>query len=208
MSSTARALLAVFGSQVVAKHLQGRSRWTIAAPAAAVFFPWATAAVAFLWAVGRGLRLRLARRRREALAQADVVTLAELSGLGLAAGLDFAGSLQRAAEPLSAEIRGEVQRMLRRARLRGLSAALATESGRCRRLFRLTARAVETGAPVRAAVEAFVDDENSAERARSLAAIRRLPVKLLFPLALLILPGFMVLTIGPAVLSSARRLAA
>ena len=206
MSTTVRALLAVFGSQIAAKHLKGRSRWAIAAPATAVFFPWVTAAAAVFWAVGRGVRLRLTARRRETLARADVVTLAELSGLGLAAGFDFAGSLQRAAEPLSAEVRAEVQRMLRRARRRGLSVALATEGGRCRRFFRLTARAVEAGAPVQAAVGAFVDGAHSAERARSLAAIRRLPVKLLFPLALLILPGFLLLTVGPALLGGLQRL--
>jgi hypothetical protein len=33
-----------------------------------------------------------------------------------------------------------------------------------------------------------------------------LPVKLLFPLALLILPGFLLLTVGPALLTGLNRL--
>lgn len=206
MSYTASALMAVLGVHVVAQRAPHWPRWAVAVPVGLMWFPRATGTGLFLWLVGRGVRARLARRRAETSAQADVLMLGELSALGLAAGLDFAGSLQRAAEPLSAEIRAEVQGMLRRARLRGLSAALAEESGRCRRLFRLVARAVDTGAPVRGAVEAFVDDAISEERAANLAAIRRLPVKLLFPLSLLILPGFMVLTIGPALLGSVRRL--
>ncbi len=206
MSGTASALVAVLGVHVVAQRAPHWPRWAVAVPVALVWFPLATAAGLLFWLVGSVVRARFERRRTAASAQADVLVLGELSALGLAAGLDFVSALHRAAEPLSDEVRMEVQGMLRRAHLEGFSAALAGEGGRCRRLFRLAARAVETGAPVRGAVEAFVDDAISEERAAGLAAIRRLPVKLLFPLSLLILPGFMVLTIGPALLGSVRRL--
>ena len=63
-----------------------------------------------------------------------------------------------------------------------------------------------TGAPVAAAVRAYVAEQRDADRARALAAARRLPVQLLFPLTLLVLPGFMVLTIGPALLAALERL--
>ena len=39
-----------------------------------------------------------------------------------------------------------------------------------------------------------------------MAAARRLPVRLLVPVALLMLPGFVVLTAGPALLGAAERL--
>jgi pilus assembly protein TadC len=57
-----------------------------------------------------------------------------------------------------------------------------------------------------AAVEAFASEQRHAEHNRSLAAARRLPVKLLLPLALLILPGFVILAVGPALARSLARL--
>ena len=171
----------------------------------AAWFPVHTAAALALKVGGSKVRARLRARRSEADAHADVVTLAELCALGLAAGLDFAGALRRASEALSPGVQADVAGVLRRASTVGLATALAGEPGRCRRLFRLAARAVDTGAPVRSAVEAFIDDATADERARSLASMRRLPVKLLFPLAFLILPGFIVLTVGPALLGSVQR---
>lgn len=67
-------------------------------------------------------------------------------------------------------------------------------------------RALSTGAPLIPAVSGHAARLRDEERSRQLSAARRLPVKLLFPLALLILPGFLVLTIGPAVLGSLERL--
>jgi hypothetical protein len=44
----------------------------------------------------------------------------------------------------------------------------------------------------------FAAERRHAEQACNLERARRLPVRLLLPLALLILPGFMVLVVGPA----------
>jgi hypothetical protein len=200
--------MTIFGADLVIKRLEGRPRWAAGLPGAVVWFPIPTAVVAAVSLVARRVRRRSLQRKQAAATRTDVVALAELTALGLAAGLDFAGSLEHAAEPLSADVRDEVRRALRRARISGLSAALAEDTGPCRRLFQMSARAVESGAPVWAAVEAFVDDGLAEQHSRDLVAIRRLPVKLLFPLSLLILPGFMVLTIGPALLGSIQRLAA
>lgn len=205
MSATGKAILAVVGSSIVARGPVGRMRWTPAVPAAAVWFPIPTAATAIVWFGAIALARHRAARRRDSAARADVVTLAELSGMGLAAGLDFAGALRWASDAISGEVRADVDGMLRGSRLFGLSAALASDTGRCRRLFHLTARAVDTGAPVRRAVEAFADDAAADERARAISRMRQLPVKLLFPLALLILPGFMILTVGPTLLGSIDR---
>ena len=67
-------------------------------------------------------------------------------------------------------------------------------------------RALSTGAPLQPAVSGYATTLRNEERSRELNAARRLPVKLLFPLALLILPGFLIVTIGPAVLGSLDRL--
>jgi hypothetical protein len=150
---------------------------------------------------------RFHRRRLAAQsAEADVVLLADLLALGLGAGLSLPLALDEAAvevaPPLAAEVVG-----LRRAMDRlGVASALATATGRGEGLYRLTARAAATGAPLVAAVEAFAAERRHAEHSRRLEAARRLPVRLLLPLALLILPGFVVLVVGPALLEALARL--
>lgn len=207
MSNTTRALLAVLGTQILARRSADRPGWTWFLPAAAAWYPLtAVIAVGAGWGARR-VGLHRGRRAARAAARREVVDLAELTALGLAAGLTFPAALERAARPLSGEIRSEVDGVLRSSRGVGLVAALGAHAGHCRDLFRIAARAVDSGAPVRAAVESFVDDRLAEQRSLDLAAVRRLPVKLLFPLALLILPGFMVLTVGPALLGSAERIA-
>lgn len=154
---------------------------------------------------------RLSRRFRErrlstAAAEADVVLLADLLGLGLGAGLSLPLALQEAAAEVHPALAGEVSTLRRTMGRLGAAAALAGACGRGEPLYRLTARAAATGAPLLAAVEAFAAERRHAEHARRVEAARRLPVRLLLPLALLILPGFVVLVVGPALLESLARL--
>ncbi len=152
------------------------------------------------------LRGRVARRRLEASARADVVVLAELAALGISAGLTLPQAVRAAlplvAPPLAAEVSGT----LRRAAVIGLADAFEEAGGRAGGLFRLAARAVGSGAPLGAALAGFADAARDGERATRLAAARRLPVLLLIPLTLLILPGFVVVTAGPALLGGLARL--
>ena len=145
-------------------------------------------------------------REERARAEHDAVALAELVGLGLTAGLSFMAALEAAACEVGPPLADEVHDVIRRSRHRGIAAALEESGGAARRLYLLAARATVTGAPVAVAVRAYVAEQRDADRARALGAARRLPVQLLFPLALLILPGFMVLTIGPALLGALERL--
>lgn len=206
MSFTTRALIAAWVFAVVSARRPHASRWVRAAPLLGAWHPAAGVLALGVWPAGRALASRRRRRRRDAAANGDVVTVAELTALALAGGHSLSGSLSLAAENVCDDIRVEVDAVLRRARVSGLSAALAAHEGRCRRLFSMTSRAVETGAPVRSAVEAFVDDAIADRREADLTAARKLPVKMLFPLALLILPGFMVLAVGPALLGSLEHL--
>ena len=131
---------------------------------------------------------------------ADDALLADLTVLGLSAGLTFPAAAGAAA----ATIDGDSSTRLRRAlRLRGTVDA-GTEGDPA--LMIVARRALSTGAPLIPAVSGHAARLRDEERSRQLSAARRLPVKLLFPLALLILPGFLVLTIGPAVLGSLERL--
>lgn len=169
------------------------------------------AGAALVWAVGRAARgSRLAwrgRRRREASdLESEVVLLAELTMLGVAAGLSFVASLAHAAGAVDVELRGEVARVLARARIDGQAAAFAGAGGRAGDLYRLVGRALASGAPLAASLSGYVAASRDAARARRLAAAQRLPIRLLVPLTLLILPGFVVLTAGPALLTGLDRL--
>jgi pilus assembly protein TadC len=56
-----------------------------------------------------------------------------------------------------------------------------------------------SGAPAAATLDAFVASMHDAERYRSVEAARIVGVKLTLPLTLLLLPGFILLTIAPFV---------
>lgn len=205
MSTTAEALLAA-GAMTAAARWRPHNRLLVWVPVGLVWFPLPTLLITAVRWVAVRLRAAARARHEEAQAVEDVLALGELSLLGLSAGLSFSQSLRLAAEPLGDLVRADVDRVLRSARLVGLPAALAAAEGRCARLFALASRSVDSGSPVSGAVEAFVDDAVADRRERSLTAARRLPIKLLFPLALLILPGFMILTVGPALLGSLEKL--
>ena len=68
------------------------------------------------------------------------------------------------------------------------------------------ALAQSSGAPMHDAVSAFLADGRAAQRGKVLEQVRRLPVALMVPLGLLILPGFVVLFVGPIVLTSLQDL--
>ncbi len=159
---------------------------------------------------GARLRAVLGRRaearRSAAAADADVMVLAELTALGLSAGLTLTGALQAAAAVVAPPLAAEVGTVLRRSAHSGSERALAAAGGRLDGLGRLVARAQATGAPLVEVVEGFAAAERDRARAERLAAGRRLPVLLLVPLALLILPGFVLLVAGPALLGGLARL--
>jgi tight adherence protein C len=129
----------------------------------------------------------------------DEVLLAELTALGLSAGLSFSAALDAAAQHLSSDGAGEVRRALRSPdRIAGANVANG--------LVAIADRALVTGAPLLASIEGYATSLRRKERAEAVERARRLPIKLLFPLALLILPGFLILTVGPALIAAADRL--
>jgi hypothetical protein len=145
-------------------------------------------------------RLLLGGRRVTRNHDADDALLADLTVLGLSAGLTFPVAAGAAADIVDGDSSTQLRRALR---LRGTVDA-GTEGDPA--LMIVARRALSTGAPLIPAVSGYASRLRDEERSRQLSAARRLPVKLLFPLALLILPGFLVLTIGPAVLGSLERL--
>ena len=132
--------------------------------------------------------------------------LADQAALGLRAGLTLDAALRAARPDLPGPLSAEVGAVLRRARSQGIALALAGAGGHGERVYRITERAVRTGAPVAAAIEALADELRHEDHARRMADARRLPVRMLLPLALLILPGFVLVLIGPALAGSLARL--
>ena len=146
-----------------------------------------------VWAVAR-------RRPRSSSHGDDEAVLAELTALGLSAGLTFSAAAEAAAVSVPGEASSRLHQAIRVRR--GTDTGTVDDQG----LMVVAHRALSTGAPLHPAVSGYATTLRKEERSRELTAARRLPVKLLFPLALLILPGFLILTIGPAVLGSLERL--
>ena len=175
------------------------NRWEILASVTLVAFVVAPV-------LGIGVLLGLAvwvvarRRPRSPGRSDDDAVLAELTALGLSAGLTFTAAASAAAS----SVPGWSSDRLRQTIRRGRGMEVDRENGQG--LMVVVNRALTTGAPLQPAVFGYATTLRNEERSRALTAARRLPVKLLFPLALLILPGFLILTIGPAVLGSLDRL--
>ncbi len=159
-----------------------------------------------VWAAAVLLRQHRHRKVRDARADGDVSLTAQMLLISLSAGLPLPAALRVASERVGPTMQAELAELLRSGAHIGMAEALRNHEGRLGRLTLLLARAQVTGASISAAVQSFVTERRDEERASGLEAARRLPVKLTIPLALLILPGFVVLTVGPSVLDSARRL--
>lgn len=142
-------------------------------------------------------------RRIDSNARADVIVCARTLLVGLAAGLPLPATLDLAATQVGGVVAAELARVLRSARRHGVAAALAASEGRLTRpLLSRLALAQASGAPMSDAVAAFLSESRAIRRSAALEKVRRLPVSLMVPLGLLILPGFVVLFVGPIVLGS------
>ena len=166
-----------------------------------VAFP-AAAAVGLVAAVRRWRRKR---RLADRLA-VDAATLCDLVVIALTGGLGLSASLVLGAAGVGGELGREVAGILRRARVDGMSAALAEATGAGRRLYRALARAAASGSELVEPVRRIADEMNAEQAAKRLESVRRAPVLMLFPLTTLILPGFLLLAIAPAIIDAFARL--
>jgi hypothetical protein len=139
-------------------------------------------------------RPRLARRRHER--RDDTVAYYEMTALGISAGMTFSHAAAMAADEIGGDIGAAATRMLRG----------RVPDQRLSPLFELAGRTAQSGAPLLPGLDARIAELRAAERYAHLERVRKLPVKLLFPLALLVLPGFLLLTVGPVVAGSLQRL--
>ena len=176
-----------------------------AGAAALVRWPWLTLPVAGL-AIAKVGRSRW-RSLRPGRSSADSVgQLCRLLLICSTGGLPLVTALEMAAGQLPAPLADHIHEVLRRARQVGLAEALSTSSPLLRPLGLQLARSVVSGAPLQGALAGYLDELRGRHRASALQRARRLPVLLVIPLALLILPGFVLITVGPSVVSAFGRL--
>lgn len=142
-------------------------------------------------------QLRLRRRPRIESSPADV---ARLLSIATAAGLPLGTALETVAPNLSGCVGDAVVGVVRTATTRGLAAALlaADELGP---LASTLARAHSSGSPLASTLDAYLAAEASRRVTSALEVARTAPVKLMVPLALLLLPGFTALVVGPTLLN-------
>lgn len=152
------------------------------------------------------LLIRSIRRRHRVerdRAPSDLATAGRILLVGLTGGLALPSAVEMAVAEVGPLVANELIAVLRAARREGMAAALAASSGPLTRpLFSRLALAQASGAPMTEAVAAFLAEIRAIRRAEALEKARRLPVTLMIPLGLLILPGFIVLFVGPIVVNS------
>jgi hypothetical protein len=165
-------------------------------------YPWLAAAI-FLPILTRRHRALSTRRAEKKRADLDAIVVGRVVQIALAGGLPLAAGLSLAFDEVGEVVAAELNATLRAAKRDGMAAALAGSNGLCmRQLFGRIALAQASGAPMQEAVGAYLADGRANRRGQALERVRRLPVTLMIPLGLLILPGFVVLFVGPIVLNS------
>jgi tight adherence protein C len=158
--------------------------------------------------------LLLARQaaRRQARIGAGVTDLVEILVATSEAGLSPPQAFHRACllvrGPLAEELRLVVRHLDLgvpwRVALDQL--ARATDVPALGRLVAAMARSHRLGTPVRSVLRSVAADLRSETRTRAEETARRAPVKMLFPMVFLILPAFLLLTVGPVVLATIQAL--
>jgi tight adherence protein C len=154
---------------------------------------------------------RRARRRQSRIADA-VPDLVELLLATTEAGLSPSIALRRCADvlrgPLGEEIRSSVGLIeLGTAWHRAMEMLVdRTDVGSLRALVIALNRSQRLGSGVGVTLRRLVDDLRSERRLRAEEAARKAPLKMLFPLVFLVLPAFLLLTVGPVVLATIRSL--
>lgn len=156
-----------------------------------------TAAVAVALLVGSGRMSPRRPGRRRSPAPPDPLLLPRLLVVALSAGLPLTTALAVIARLVPGPAGDDADVLVRAARRGGLAPALAAHGDLLDGLPRRLARAHLTGAAMSDAVRAHVHEVSDRRRAAALTRARTLPTRLLVPIALLLLPGFVALVVVP-----------
>jgi tight adherence protein C len=154
---------------------------------------------------------RRARWRQQRIA-ARVPDLAELLVATTGAGLNPLIAFRRSAEILDGPLGDELRLAVRGLELgtpwRVVLDDLAARTGDAtiRRLVRSMGRSQRLGTSLASSLHNVAEDLRNERQTRAEELARRAPVKMLFPLVFLILPAFLLLTVGPVLLATLRSL--
>ncbi|GMQ92659.1 MAG: hypothetical protein BMS9Abin12_0136 [Acidimicrobiia bacterium] len=162
----------------------------------------AVALVASAFLVFQYRRIREAHRQARRTAENGLAAV-ELVGLGVSAGLPFRNAAALTAEQIDGSISGEI-----RSALRSVSTGRRPrlESSDLRSMFSVAAASEHSGMPLAGPLNALARDRRRASAAAARERLSKLPVKMLFPLAFLILPGFVMLAVVPPLMSGLSKL--
>ena len=125
--------------------------------------------------------------------------LARLLAIAAAAGLPLGSALEAVAAELEGTVGDAVRNTVRASRTRGLGPALL-EAPELGALGPALARAHAAGSPLGQTLEAHLAAHRAERVSRALETARTAPVRLMVPLALMLLPGFTALVVGPTLL--------
>lgn len=179
--------------------------FTLSAGGMSVSFLCAVPAALLSWQLPVMFVRRRQARRQELISDAlpdvlDMLTLLLLTGLSLMA------ALPRAVARSHGPLREEFERVFLSMELgmpRQQALALLEErnaSGDLKRFIRAVQRAERFGAPLSASMEHLAAEMRRRQRSRLREKAQKAPIKILFPLVFLILPSFLLLTVGGMVL--------
>lgn len=157
-------------------------------------------------ALARKAKVRLVRISDQVCDLADVLLV--MTEAGASPAVAFRRAAEVLPNPLGAELAGVIRRLDLGIPWRSAVTEVAdrTEVAPLKRLVRATARSQRLGTSLATVLRRIAADLRAERRADAELAARQAPVKMLFPLVLLILPAFLLLTVGPVVLSTIRSL--
>jgi tight adherence protein C len=182
--------------------------WVLRSPMALVAGP----AVALGLLRAYDLRLARSAGRRQRAIERQVPEMVELLVATSDAGLAPRQAFARARSMLGAPLGTELDRVVRAVELgepwRNALEDLVRRSDvpSLRRVTAALARSGRLGTSLDVTLRTLAEDLRDERRAHAEDAARRAPVKMLFPLVFLILPAFLLLTVGPVLLATLRSL--
>ena len=118
----------------------------------------------------------------------------------LRAGRSVLGALLETARALPED--QELQKAVRLASVTGLTAVAESLDGPLQRVLAQLARCQRSGAPAGDVVRSMLEAEIAADRNRRIKRARTLPVRLMIPVALLVLPGLILLLYAPSLMDT------
>ncbi|GMQ99089.1 MAG: hypothetical protein BMS9Abin17_1639 [Acidimicrobiia bacterium] len=160
------------------------------------------AVVGVVFVVYRANGIVKQRRSKRALVEDEHLAV-DLAALGVTAGLSFDQAAVVAGDRVGGQIALTVRKAVRRTRS-GLPRDM--KDGPVSAMFSSAERSSDSGAPISVALADLARHGREDLATQEQERLEKLPVKLLFPLAFLILPGFVLVAVVPAVVSGLSKL--